>query len=241
MALALAGCGSDGSNAEPATTAAAAGPSPAVTLKALVAAANAGDEAKVRALLVPSSPASLAGEIVEGVGSFPVQTPVIVSVKVDPRFAVAAIAGPRTAEGMKEPYAAYAVALKRVGSGYKASIVSPVEISPLGPDEGSTQPSITQVAAQFSAPTRIVQAGLWLDGKALAADPRGTTNEVHRVRRDAEAEAGLAQRRRVRRGRRLGNRPRLDVPRQVALGLAVRRIRRQERVAVVRPAARTSP
>lgn len=176
VAFALAGCGDNGSNQQT-TTAAAAGPSPATPLKALVAAAHAGDEAKVRALLVPSSPASLAGEVVEGVGSFPVQTPVIVAVKVDPRFAVAAIAGPRTAEGMKEPYSAYAVALKRVGSGYKASIVSPVEIAPLGPDDGSTQSPITQVAAQFSAPTRIVQAGLWLDGKALAADPRGTTKK----------------------------------------------------------------
>jgi hypothetical protein len=177
LLLAVAGCGGSGSGSKSqTTTAAAAGPSPGAALKVLLTAAHAGDEAKVRRLLVPGSAASLAPELVEGLGSFPVQTPVILSVKIDARFAVAAIAGPRTAEGMRE-HAVYAVALKRVGDAYRASIVAPVQIDPLGPDEGSTQASITQVAAQFSAPTRIVQAGLWIDGKAIAADPRGSSKK----------------------------------------------------------------
>lgn len=175
LALAFAGCG--GGSKEQATTRASAGPSPGAALKALLAAAYAGDEARVRSLLVAGSPASLAPELVDKLGSFPVQTPVILSVKIDSRFAVAAIAGPRTAEGTKEPYVAYAVALKLVGGSYKASIVSPVQIEPLGPDPGSVQPAITQVAAQFSAPKRIVQAGLWVDGAAIAADPRGSSTK----------------------------------------------------------------
>jgi hypothetical protein len=177
LALALAGCGDSGSK-EQTTTKAAAEQSPGAALKSLLAAAHDGDESKIRSLLVPGSPASLAPELVDGLGSFPLQTPVILSVQIDGRFAVAAIAGPRTAEGMKERYAAYAVALKRVGNnGYRASIVSPVQIDPLGPDTGSAQSSITQVAAQFSAPKRLVQAGLWVDGKAVAADPRGSSKK----------------------------------------------------------------
>jgi hypothetical protein len=175
LALVAAGCGGGGSKGKTTTTTAAE-PSPAAALKALLAAAHDGDEARIRSLLVPGSPASLARELAEGLGSFPVRTPVVLSVQIDPRFAVAAIAGPRTAEGMKE-YAAYAVALERIQGAYKASIVSPVKIEPLGPDPGSRQPSITQVAAQFSAPKPIVQAGLWVDGKAIAADPRGTSRK----------------------------------------------------------------
>jgi hypothetical protein len=139
----------------------------------MLAAARAGDLQTLGNLLRPDTPDAMVPALEEGLGSFPASTPVVLSVRIDPKFAVAAVAGPRTAEGMKEPYASYAVALQRYGSQYKASLVSPIEIRPLGPDEGSTAGRVSQVAAEFSAPTRIVQAGLWVDGKAIAAEPRG--------------------------------------------------------------------
>jgi hypothetical protein len=177
LALALAGCGGGGSSNEQTTTAAAttsAAPNPGATLKAMLAAARAGEAEKLGNLLRPDSPDSLVPELMEGLGSFPAGTPIVLSVPIDDQFAVAALAGPRRAEGRKEPLAAYAVALQRYGDQYKASLVSPVQIRPLGPDPGSTQGPVSQVAAEFSAPTRLDQAGLWVDGKAIAAEPRGT-------------------------------------------------------------------
>ncbi len=170
LGLALAGCG--GGSKQAATTQTAVRRDPGGALKALLVAAGAGDEAKVRSLLVPGSPASLAPLLAESLGSYPPKTPVILSVQIDPEFAVAAIAGPRTAEGTQE-HGAYAVALKAVGNRYRAVLVSPVRIRALGPDPGSTQGPVTQVAAEFSAPKRIDQAGLWLDGTAIPAEPRG--------------------------------------------------------------------
>jgi len=172
LALSLAGCGS-GSSKETTTRAPPAGPNPGATLKAMLAAARAGDATKLGNLLRPDSPDSLVPELMEGLGSYPASTPVVLSVRIDPRFAVAALAGPRRAERRREPLAAYAVALQRYGNQYKASLVSPVTIRPLGPDEGSTNGPVSQVAAEFSAPVRVVQAGLWVDGKAIAAEPRG--------------------------------------------------------------------
>ena len=175
LALALAGCGGDSSAKETTTTAARpAGPNPGTTLKAMLSAARAGDAEKLGNLLRPDSPDSLVPELEEGLGSFPASTPVVLSVPIDQSFAVAAVAGPRRAEGTKEPFAAFAVALQRFGRQYKASLVSPVRIRPLGPDPGSTHGPISQVAAEFSAPTPLVQAGLWVDGKAIPAEPRGS-------------------------------------------------------------------
>jgi hypothetical protein len=173
LALALAGCGS-GSSQETTTRAQPAGPNPGAALKVMLAAARAGDATKLGNLLRADSPDSLVPELMEGLGSFPSTTPVVLSQRIDSKFAVAALAGPRRAEGTREPLAAYAVALQRYGNQYKASLVSPVKIRPLGPDEGSTNGPVSQVAAEFSAPVRIVQAGLWVDGKAIAAEPRGT-------------------------------------------------------------------
>jgi hypothetical protein len=53
-----------------------------------------------------------------------------------------------------------------------------VRIRPLGPDPGSTvSPGAIQVAAAFSALQNVEEGGIWLDGKALAAEPHGTPRE----------------------------------------------------------------
>jgi hypothetical protein len=45
----------------------------------------------------------------------------------------------------------------------------------LGPDAGSTSSQhVLQVAAELSAPSKIVQAGLWVDGRAVAGEPAGS-------------------------------------------------------------------
>ena len=50
-----------------------------------------------------------------------------------------------------------------------------VRIRELGPTAGATyRARVVQVAAEFSAPSRIVQAGLWVDGKAVPGQPHGT-------------------------------------------------------------------
>ena len=50
-----------------------------------------------------------------------------------------------------------------------------VRVRELGPNAGATyRTHVLQVAAEFSAPTRIAQAGLWVDGKAVPGQPRGT-------------------------------------------------------------------
>jgi hypothetical protein len=175
LALALAGCGGGSSGDETTTTVAApAGPNAGATLKAMLLAARGGHAQKVGDLLRPDTPDSVVPEVMDALGSFPASTPIVLSVPIDDQFAVAALGGPRTAKGTKEPLAAYAAAFQRYGNQYKASLVSPVRIRPLGPDPGSTHGPIGQVAAEFRAPTPLVQAGLWVDGKAIPAEPRGT-------------------------------------------------------------------
>ncbi len=50
-----------------------------------------------------------------------------------------------------------------------------VRIRELGPNAGATyRTRVVQIAAEFSAPTRIVQAGLWVDGKAVPGRPHGS-------------------------------------------------------------------
>ena len=50
-----------------------------------------------------------------------------------------------------------------------------VRIRELGPNAGATyRTRVLQVAAEFSAPTRIVQAGLWVDGRAVPGQPHGS-------------------------------------------------------------------
>jgi hypothetical protein len=53
-----------------------------------------------------------------------------------------------------------------------------VRIRPLGPDPASTvSAGAIQVAAAFSAFQNVEEGGLWLDGRALSAEPHGTPRE----------------------------------------------------------------
>ena len=170
-----AGCGDDEGDA---TTTRPAPPSPAAALRALAAAAREGDVPRIRRLLTASTRRSVAAELAEGLGSFPPTRKVVLAVQIDETWAVAALAGPRTAEGARE-YGVFATPLKLVDSRWKAHIApGTLEIRPLGPDPGSVQGRApTQVAAEFSALVAIEDAGLWLDGKAIDAVTRGSAEK----------------------------------------------------------------
>jgi hypothetical protein len=66
-------------------------------------------------------------------------------------------------------------ALHYDGTKWRRLVTGKVQVRPLGPDAGSTSSQrVLQVAAEFTAPTRIVQAGLWVDGHAIPGDPKGS-------------------------------------------------------------------
>ena len=61
------------------------------------------------------------------------------------------------------------------GSKWRRLPAGKVRVRVLGPDAGSTSSQrVLQVAAELSAPTRITQAGLWVDGRAIPGDPKGS-------------------------------------------------------------------
>ncbi len=67
-----------------------------------------------------------------------------------------------------------ALAVRRGLGGWKPFYGGTVRIRPLGPDPGSVlPPGQTQVAVEFSAPVKITEAGLWLDGQAVPGEPAG--------------------------------------------------------------------
>jgi hypothetical protein len=61
------------------------------------------------------------------------------------------------------------------GSKWRRLPVGKVHVRILGPAAGSASAAhILQVAAELSAPTRIIQGGLWVDGRAIPGDPKGS-------------------------------------------------------------------
>jgi hypothetical protein len=52
-----------------------------------------------------------------------------------------------------------------------------VKIEILGPRPGSTAPKLPQVAAQLTAPTPLVESGLWVDGRELVVKGGGSPTE----------------------------------------------------------------
>ncbi len=168
LVAALAGCG--GSGGGETTTTRAAAPDPASTLRRLVA----GDPAS-RQLLTPDSRKRVAdSELAEGVAAFADDAPVRAR-RAGGDWAVAWVVGTHRAEGTTERMA-YAVALRLTGGRWLAQIAGPVQVSPLGPDEGSRAGSIPQVAAAVEAPKPIVEAALWIDGVPLETKGGGLSS-----------------------------------------------------------------
>jgi len=159
--LALAGCG--GSAEHAATT--AAPPDPGDTLRKLVA----GVPQPLQLLTPESRDRVSASELGEGVAAFADDSPVE-SRRVGGNWAVAWTSGTHTAEGTTE-FMAYAVALRLQGGRWLASIAGPVQLNPLGPDDGAEASAQPQVAVEIKADEPIVDTALLVDGTPI--DTRG--------------------------------------------------------------------
>ena len=90
----------------------------------------------------------------------------ILSQTITSRFAVAAVAGGSEA---------YAAALRLENGLWRVELGSAVRISPLRPKPAETVPRRTQLAAEVTAGATIVEAGLWLDGRAFPTRGGGAT------------------------------------------------------------------
>jgi hypothetical protein len=93
----------------------------------------------------------------------------ILSETITSRFAVAAVA--RGSE-------AYAAALRLENGLWRVELGSPVQIRPLRPKPGETVPRRTQLAAEVTTGATIVEAGLWLDGRAFPTRGGGATPDA---------------------------------------------------------------
>jgi len=60
-----------------------------------------------------------------------------------------------------------ATAQHRIDGAWRSDTSHAVHVSILGPRPGTTAPSTPQVAAELTAPTALVESGLWVDGVAL--------------------------------------------------------------------------
>lgn len=69
-----------------------------------------------------------------------------------------------------------AFALRYANGRWRRLPTGKVNVRILGPDAGSTSHSrVLQAAAELSAPSKIVQAGLWVDGHAIPGEPVGSS------------------------------------------------------------------
>jgi hypothetical protein len=94
--------------------------------------------------------------------------PLVLRAGLDARSAVVAFGGAKPA----------AVVVEYRGGRWREIPQGSVHVKPLNPRPGSVRSAGTvRLAASFSAPTRILSAGLWLDTRSLSAAPKGTTTK----------------------------------------------------------------
>jgi hypothetical protein len=93
----------------------------------------------------------------------------ILSQAITPTFAVAALARGSTV---------YAAALRLERGLWRVELESPIGIEPLRPKPGETVARRTQLAAEVTAGSPILEAGLWLDGLAFPSRGGGPTPDA---------------------------------------------------------------
>jgi hypothetical protein len=163
----------------PVTTAEAAAPAdPGAALDAFIEAAAATDTkamwsrltARSRERLGPSLAAFRAGagaRLAERLASLAsANAGQVLSEQITLDVGVAAVAGPG---------AAFAAATRLEDGEWLLELGSPIRIRPILPDPGETVDERTQVAAEFRAPSAILEAGLWVDGRAVPARSGGVS------------------------------------------------------------------
>ena len=93
------------------------------------------------------------------------QGPLVLRAPLDERSAVVAFGGSHPT----------AVVMEYAAGRWKQIPERSARVTPLNPRPGSVRsPGTVRLAARFSAPGRILAAGLWLDKKAVPAAPKGT-------------------------------------------------------------------
>lgn len=159
---------------------------PGQTLVRFVQAADASDAAGMWALLSASTRARLgptlagfrsgaAARLAHSVGSFERRSlRTILSEQLSGSVGVAAVAGGRTARGRKE-YAAYGSALRLERGVWKLELGGSLTLRPLDPEPGARKRTVLQIVSEISAGTRIEDAALWLDGRALPGRASGVS------------------------------------------------------------------
>jgi hypothetical protein len=144
--LALAGCGGA---REQETQSIATAPQPTVVV------APEPEETLVAFADSPEAPKALAALA---------DAPVVLNERITDRFAIVVLArGPR----------AFAAALGRTGGRWHVLLGDAVRLHSIRPHPGERVRRRTQVAAGVAANTPILQAGLWVDGRALPANGGG--------------------------------------------------------------------
>ena len=111
-----------------------------------------------------------AREFQQGLGSLAPSARVILARRVGERWAVAAVAGERTAEGRREPFT-YGAALVREGDAWRLDLGG-VVIGGLEPEPLATVGVPARVAVNVSAGAKVGEVVLWLDGRPLAVERR---------------------------------------------------------------------
>jgi hypothetical protein len=80
-----------------------------------------------------------------------------------------------------------ATAVRLVHGHWRPDRSNRVKVEILGPEPGSTAPPRPQIAAQLTAPTSLVESGLWVDGQEL--DVKGGGSPTHGTIYGAPAKA----------------------------------------------------
>jgi hypothetical protein len=95
----------------------------------------------------------------------------LLSQTISPPFAVAAVALGSSV---------YAAALRLEKGVWRVELEAPLELDPLRPKPGETVKRRTLLAAEVKAGTPILEAGLWLDGRAFPSRGGGPTRNATR-------------------------------------------------------------
>jgi hypothetical protein len=98
---------------------------------------------------------------------------VIVSERITPEFGVVAIDGSRRVKGSLRRDL-YAAVLRLEGSGWKVELGSPVSVRAIGPDPGTRQRLVAQVAAAVEGPGGAGTAVMYVDGQTVNPTVAGT-------------------------------------------------------------------
>jgi hypothetical protein len=108
------------------------------------------------------------GELADSLSGFG-DYKVIVSERLTPEFGIVAI---------DDGKQVYAVPLRLEGTRWKVELGSPVQIRPLGPLPGATEPVVAQIGAAVKGPGGDVNVVLYRDGATEQPQVRGSATDV---------------------------------------------------------------